>query len=221
MMPPVGMPHPDKAALDAFAGVPRSVDRRRRGGASQPRTHRPAPAQPCRVRQRRCAICWRSTSTSRRCCPPTTAAYGFDNIARRARRLAGADGALPVGGLESQRPGRRQPEDHADGRDVPRARPTSRRTITSKACRSARAAACSIRYTFPVDGEYVIQPRLYRETVNIIRGLEVAARSRGHLRRRARAPRALRRRRGREGQLPEPDRGGRRARDALQGARCP
>ena len=30
-----------------------------------------------------------------------------------------------------------------------------------------------VRYTFPVDGEYVIQPRLYRETVNIIRGLEV------------------------------------------------
>jgi hypothetical protein len=31
-----------------------------------------------------------------------------------------------------------------------------------------------IRYTFPVDGEYTFQPRLYRETVNIIRGLEVA-----------------------------------------------
>ena len=31
-----------------------------------------------------------------------------------------------------------------------------------------------IRYTFPVDGEYVISPKLYRETVNIIRGLEVA-----------------------------------------------
>src|SRR5579862_6002532 len=31
-----------------------------------------------------------------------------------------------------------------------------------------------IRYTFPVDGEYVVSPHLYRETVNIIRGLEVA-----------------------------------------------
>src|SRR4029450_10164948 len=30
-----------------------------------------------------------------------------------------------------------------------------------------------IRYYFPVDGEYVISPRLYRETVNIIRGLEL------------------------------------------------
>jgi hypothetical protein len=32
----------------------------------------------------------------------------------------------------------------------------------------------SIRHYFPVDGEYVISPRLYRETVNIVRGLELA-----------------------------------------------
>jgi hypothetical protein len=31
----------------------------------------------------------------------------------------------------------------------------------------------SIQHYFPVDGEYVISPRLYRETVNIIRGLEL------------------------------------------------
>ena len=30
-----------------------------------------------------------------------------------------------------------------------------------------------IRHYFPVDGEYVISPRLYRETVNIVRGLEL------------------------------------------------
>jgi hypothetical protein len=30
-----------------------------------------------------------------------------------------------------------------------------------------------VRHYFPVDGEYVISPRLYRETVNIIRGLEL------------------------------------------------
>jgi len=30
-----------------------------------------------------------------------------------------------------------------------------------------------IRYYFPADGEYVISPRLYRETVNIVRGLEL------------------------------------------------
>ena len=31
----------------------------------------------------------------------------------------------------------------------------------------------AIRHYFPVDGEYVISPRLYRETVNIVRGLEL------------------------------------------------
>ena len=30
-----------------------------------------------------------------------------------------------------------------------------------------------IRHQFPADGEYIISPRLYRETVNIIRGLEL------------------------------------------------
>src|SRR5688572_9500043 len=30
-----------------------------------------------------------------------------------------------------------------------------------------------ILHYFPVDGEYVISPKLYRETVNIIRGLEL------------------------------------------------
>ena len=42
------------------------------------------------------------------------------------------------------------------------------------ACRSARAAASPSDHYFPVDGEYVISPRLYRETVNIVRGLELA-----------------------------------------------
>jgi mono/diheme cytochrome c family protein len=31
-----------------------------------------------------------------------------------------------------------------------------------------------IRHYFPADGEYVISPRLYRETVNIVRGLELS-----------------------------------------------
>ena len=31
----------------------------------------------------------------------------------------------------------------------------------------------TIQHYFPVDGEYVISPRLYRETVNIVRGLEL------------------------------------------------
>jgi cytochrome c551/c552 len=31
----------------------------------------------------------------------------------------------------------------------------------------------AIRHYFPADGEYVISPRLYRETVNIVRGLEL------------------------------------------------
>jgi mono/diheme cytochrome c family protein len=31
----------------------------------------------------------------------------------------------------------------------------------------------TIRHYFPVDGEYIISPRLYRETVNIVRGLEL------------------------------------------------
>ena len=75
-----------------------------------------------------------------------------------------------------------------------------------------------IRHYFPVDGEYVISPRLYRETVNIIRGLElehdlevtldgervVLARFGG--------------REGRAGQLPAADAGRRRDGEALSEA---
>ena len=52
-----------------------------------------------------------------------------------------------------------------------------------------------IRHYFPVDGEYVISPRLYRETVNIIRGLELEHDLEVTPRRAACRARALRRRR--------------------------
>ena len=51
--------------------VPRNHHRSGGRGQPQPGASGAAPAQPRRVPERRSAICWRSTSTRRRCCPPT------------------------------------------------------------------------------------------------------------------------------------------------------
>ena len=220
LMPPVGMPRPDKAALAGLAVVPRNVDRQGGGGASRRRDG------PCFIASIaaeygnaiRDLLALDVDVTS--LLPPDDEAYGFDNIARRPGRVAGADGALPLGGVEDQQPGGRRSEDHGRRRKRSASAAICRRTITSRACRSARAAASCIRYTFPVDGEYVISPKLYRETVNIIRGLE-----RAHdLEITFDGERVLLARFGgderRAGELPQPDRGRRRAREALSDARC-
>ena len=72
--------------------------------------------------------------------PSDDSTRGFDNIAGALVALAGAARRLHVGGGEDQPHGDRRC-DRADAVDVTACRPTPRRTITSKVCRSARAAA--------------------------------------------------------------------------------
>ena len=76
--------------------------------------------------------------------PPDDSAAGFDNNRRRARGLAGAARALPVGRGEDQRArrGRRRRSGRPPRPIVVRG-DTSQDRRTSKGCRSGRAAACS------------------------------------------------------------------------------
>ena len=53
-----------------------------------------------------------------------------------------------------------------------RSAPSSRRTSTSKGCRSARAAACWSVITFPADGEYVFSGRLLKTVAEGLVGVE-------------------------------------------------
>ena len=72
----------------------------------------------------------------------------------RAARVAVAARAVSDGRAQDQQPGGRRPDTDAGRRGLPRAAGSTRRRITSKGCRSARAAALLVRHNFPLDAEY-------------------------------------------------------------------
>ena len=138
LMPPAGMRRPDPATLESL--IRWMEDELDRSAGHPPSGAGPSPAQPHRIRQRRFAICWRSTWTRRSSCRPTIRRTGstiiagaltmspalmeaYLSAAGKISRLAIGDVSAPTQAVF----------------DVP---PTRRRTITSRACRSARAAAC-------------------------------------------------------------------------------
>jgi mono/diheme cytochrome c family protein len=172
MMPPVGMPHPDKAALDAFAGyLEAAIDT---AAAAHPNPGRTVLHRLNRVEYGNAVRDLLALDVDvASLLPADDSAYGFDNIGdvlgvspMLMERYLSA--AWKVSGLAIGNP-KATPtvetfrvrsdlsqNDHLEGLPI------------------GTRGGILVRYTFPVDGEYVIQPRLYRETVNIIRGLEVA-----------------------------------------------
>ncbi|MEO8256378.1 MAG: DUF1592 domain-containing protein [Acidobacteriota bacterium] len=170
LMPPVGMPHPDKAALTGLASFLESA-------IDKAAAARPAPGRPVLHRLNRAEygnvvrdlLALEIDVTS--ILPPDDSAYGFDNIgdvlgvspALMERYLSAAwkISSLAVGNPKI-RPAKEtfpvrgdlSQDKHIEGLPV------------------GTRGGILLRYHFPVDGEYVISPKLYRETVNIIRGLE-------------------------------------------------
>jgi mono/diheme cytochrome c family protein len=172
LMPPVGMPHPEKGALDAFAGyLEASIDADAAARPNPGRTvlHRLNRAEYGNAVRDLLALDVDVASLL----PADDSAYGFDNIGdvlgvspmlmERYLSAAWKVSGLAVGNPKATptvetfrvRSDLSQ-DDHIEGLPI------------------GTRGGIFIRYTFPVDGEYIIQPRLYRETVNIIRGLEVA-----------------------------------------------
>ena len=109
--------------------------------------------------------------TSPRCCRPTCrrSASTTSRMRRAARRRCcrriwprRERSARPRSAIRASRPAATHTR---SGR-------ISRRTSISRACRSARSAACAPGTRFPVDGEYEFQVRLYRTNLSAIRGLE-------------------------------------------------
>jgi mono/diheme cytochrome c family protein len=172
MMPPVGVPRPEKAALTGLASyLETSIDTAAATHPNPGRTvlHRLNRAEYGNALRDFLALEVDVTSLL----PPDEEAYGFDNIgavlgvspALMERYLSAAwkISALAVGSpkitptIETFRVrSDLSQNDHIDGLPI------------------GTRGGILIRYNFPVDGEYAIRPRLYRETVNIIRGLEVA-----------------------------------------------
>ena len=120
-MPPVR--HAATAAGSARrpGGAPGILNRQ--GGAGSPDTaaRRHSSPEPLRVRQRHP----RSLRARRRCLRAPASGRGSVRVRQQrdgAQHLDVADGAIPLGRVEDQQPRRREPEDHAVARDLPRAR---------------------------------------------------------------------------------------------------
>jgi mono/diheme cytochrome c family protein len=171
MMPPVGVPRPDQAALDGLAAhLETTLDKSVLASPvfRGPTMHRLNRAEYGNAVRDLFALDVDVSSLL----PPDEEAFGFDNNAsvlnvstslmERYLSAAWKISALAVASpaitpsLETFRVrGDLSQHDHVSGLPV------------------GTRGGIRIRHYFPVDGEYVISPRLYRETVNIIRGLEL------------------------------------------------
>jgi mono/diheme cytochrome c family protein len=171
MMPPVGMPRPDRAALDGLASyLETSIDAFAAAHPNPGRTvlHRLNRAEYGNAIRDLLALDVDVTSLL----PADDSAYGFDNIGdvlgvspmlmERYLSAAWKVSGLAVGNTKA-----------APTVETFRVRSDLSQNDHIEGLPIGTRGGLLIRYTFPVDGEYVIQPRLYRETVNIIRGLEV------------------------------------------------
>jgi cytochrome c553 len=105
--------------------------------------------------------------------PPDDAAYGFDNISDvlgvspslQERYLSAATkiAAIAVGD-----------PDITAGSDTFRIRQDLSQDQHVEGLPLGTIGGTSVRYTFPLDGDYVLQVKLYRTNLNIMRGLEYA-----------------------------------------------
>jgi Protein of unknown function (DUF1592)/Protein of unknown function (DUF1588)/Protein of unknown function (DUF1585)/Protein of unknown function (DUF1595)/Protein of unknown function (DUF1587)/Planctomycete cytochrome C len=173
MMPPVGAPRPDKAALDSLAAyLETSIDKVAALNPNPGRTvlHRLNRAEYGNAIRDLFAI---SALDVTALLPADTEAYGFDNIAdvlgtspalmERYLSAAWKVASLAVSDpkitptIETFRVRYDLSQhDHIEGLSV------------------GTRGGMLIKYDFPVDGEYVIRPRLWKTTVNQLGGLEQA-----------------------------------------------
>ncbi len=170
-MPPAGMPRPPQASLDALvAHLETSIDKAAFAAPMlrQSAIHRLNRSEYGNAIRDLFAL----TVDVSALLPPDEEAYGFDNNAtvlnistslmERYLSAAWKISSLAVASpkitpsLETFRVrGDLSQHDHVPGLPI------------------GTRGGITIHHYFPVDGEYVISPRLYRETVNIVRGLEL------------------------------------------------
>jgi len=172
LMPPVGMPRPEKAALTGFASqLETAIDA---AAAAHPKPGRPVLHRLNRSEYGNSIRDLLALDVDvASLLPPDEEAYGFDNIAdvlgvspalmERYLSASGKIASLAVGNPKI-----------TPAKDTFRVRGDLSQHDHIEGLPIGTRGGMLISYTFPVDGEYVFSPKLYRETVNIIRGLEVA-----------------------------------------------
>ena len=183
-MPPPGAPRPDDATRDALATwlETRSIAPARRSRIRDARRFIGSIARSTRTRS---AICWRSTSMRRRCCRPTiraTASTTSPTCSACRRRCSSATWARPekISALAVGDPAI-APTDADLSRPL---RPDPDAAHRRPAARHPRRHA-SIHETFPLDGEYVIKPKLLADERRVHPRSGVSASGRNHRRRRS------------------------------------
>ena len=142
MMPPANAPRPDRATLDGLAAtVEATIDR---AAAAAPNPGAPVLH---RLNRAEYANAVRDLLDSAGRCRDAAARRrlerGLRQHGQRARRLAGADAGLRLGGGEDQPSGGGRSRRSAPTSPPICRRAGCRRRCTARGCRSARAAACS------------------------------------------------------------------------------
>ncbi len=171
-MPPVGMPQPNEAARNELIGsLETQLDRAAAGhpNPGRPILHRMNRAEYGNAIRDLLALKVDASTLL----PPDDSAYGFDNIsdvlgvspALQEQYLSAAlkIGALAVGDPHTT-PGSetfRIPEDLSQNQHI-------------EGMPLGTIGGSRFLYNFPLDAEYVLQAKLYRTNLNIMRGLEVA-----------------------------------------------
>ncbi len=169
-MPPMGVPHPDRASRDGLiASLTTAIDREAAAHPNPGRAtlHRLNRAEYANAIRDLLALDIDATSLL----PPDDESYGFDNIADVLKtspsllerymsaswnisRLAIGDPSISATSAVYRARADLSQNEHIDGLPL------------------GTRGGIAVRHNFPLDGEYLIKVRLWRVTADIIRGLE-------------------------------------------------
>jgi hypothetical protein len=168
-MPPLGMPQPDPAARrNLIASLEEQLDRAASAqpNPGRPMLHRLNRAEYANAIRDLLALDIDAASLL----PPDDAAYGFDNISD-ALGLSPSlqehylSAALKIGALAVGDP-------HvAPGSETYRIKQDLSQNQHVEGMPLGTIGGTRVRYNFPLDGEYILQAKLFRTNLNIMRGL--------------------------------------------------
>jgi hypothetical protein len=167
-MPPAGLPRPDSATYRSLAGwLEGQIDQGAGPYAGRPILHRLNRSEYANAVRDLLALDIDAASLL----PPDDSAFGFDNISDAlgvspSLQEHYLDAALKIGALAVGDP------KIAPGSETWRIRQDLSQDQHVNGLPLGTIGGTSVRYNFPLDGEYTFQAKLYRTNLNIMRGLE-------------------------------------------------
>jgi hypothetical protein len=167
-MPPAGLPRPDAATYSGLASwLEEQIDQGSAPYAGRPILHRLNRSEYANAIRDLLALDIDAASLL----PPDDSAFGFDNISDAlgvspSLQEHYLDAALKIGALAVGDP------KIAPGSETWRIRQDLSQDQHVNGLPLGTIGGTSVRYNFPLDGQYTFQAKLYRTNLNIMRGLE-------------------------------------------------